>query len=50
MANEEPRIIAVKIDFKYVYYKTDDGAVSGEKITEENKDYWLDLYCKLQNY
>lgn len=45
-------ITAVKIseDLKFVYYRTDDNVVHGEKITEETKDEWLDLYCKLQNY
>ena len=45
-------ITAVQIseDLKAVYYKTDDGVVHGEPLTDENKDAWIELYCKLQNY
>lgn len=48
-------ITAVKIseDLKSVVYEAYEKGkriVGGEKLDKDNKDYWLDLYCKLQNY
>lgn len=44
-------IVAIKIseDLKYVYFKTNDGVVHGEPLTEESKDQWIDLACKFNN-
>lgn len=41
--------VQISEDLKYVYWKDEKG-IHGENITEETKEVWLDLYCKLQEY